>query len=121
MSLGWAITDIIKASNALCFWLNRTWKILQTPKQCSILMSSGCVFLCAYYLRCTRVYTYRRGLRCCLFRVEGNSRALLSGTAIVQSRFFVVLKSGTQSQTTAFYIPVYQQLKTQYGTLTTME
>ena len=41
-------------------------------------------------LGCTRVYTYRRGLRCCLFRVEGNSRALLSGTAIVQSRFFVV-------------------------------
>ena len=38
-----------------------------------------------------------------------------------RSRFFVVLKSGTQSLITAFYIPVYQQLKTQYGTLTTME
>ena len=121
MSLGWAITDIIMASNALCFWLNRTWKILQTPKHRSILMSSGCVFSLRVLIRYTRVYTYRRGLRCCLFRVEGNSRALLSGTAIVQSRFFVVLKSGTQSLITAFYIPVYQQLKTQYGTLTSLE
>ena len=40
-----------------------------------------------------RVRTYRRGLRCCLFRMIGNARALRSGTATVQSRFFVYLIS----------------------------
>ena len=37
-----------------------------------------------------RVRTYRRGLRCCLFEYKGNSRASISGTATVQSRFFCV-------------------------------
>ena len=58
MSLGWAITDIIMASNALCFWLNRTWKILQTPKHRSILMSSGCVFSLRVLILGIRVYIH---------------------------------------------------------------
>ena len=35
--------------------------------------------------------TYRRGLRCCLFGCKGNTRASSSGTATVQSRFFVYI------------------------------
>ena len=35
--------------------------------------------------------TSRRGLRCCLFGYKGNTRASDSGTATVQSRFFVVI------------------------------
>ena len=44
-------------------------KFSQHPTHCSILMSSGYVYLSPYTLRwCVCVRTYRRGLRCCLFR-----------------------------------------------------
>ena len=39
-----------------------------------------------------------------LFGMKGNTRALMSGTAIVQSRFFCCVKSGTPSQTTDFLL-----------------
>ena len=39
---------------------------------------------------CVHAYI-RRGLQCCLFGSKGNARASDSGTAIVQSRFFVLL------------------------------
>ena len=78
--------------NALCAWHLRTWKILNHPRHCSILMSSGYVYLSPYApWGCVCVRTYRRGLRCCLFRVKGNSRASKCGTATVQSRFFCVM------------------------------
>ena len=41
------------------------------------------------------VYTYHRGLQCCLFRIEGHARTSDGGTAIVQSRFFVLYPSKT--------------------------
>ena len=39
-----------------------------------------------------------------LFGTKGNTRASKCGTAIVQSRFFCCVKSGTPSQTTAFLL-----------------
>ena len=38
---------------------------------------------------CARMYI-PAWAQCCLFGIEGNTRALKSGTAILQSRFFVV-------------------------------
>ncbi len=38
---------------------------------------------------CVHVYI-RRGLRCCLFSYQGNTRASIRGTAILQSRFLFV-------------------------------
>ena len=42
------------------------------------------------YYRQWCVYTYQRGLQCCLFRIEGHARTSDGGTAIVQSRFFLL-------------------------------
>ena len=39
-----------------------------------------------------------------LFGTKGNTRASKCGTAIVQSRFFCCVKSGTPSQTTDFLL-----------------
>ena len=45
-----------------------------------------------YFMVRLCVHTYiRRGLQCCLFSSKGNARASDSGTAIVQSRFFVYI------------------------------
>ena len=71
MSLRGAVTRHNKRRhNALCSWLFGTWKILNHPRHCSILMSSGYVYpyLCTPWTRCVHNCTYRRGLRCCLFR-----------------------------------------------------
>ena len=51
-----------------------------------------CISISVHLIRAgVRVRTYRRGLRCCLFGYKGNTRASDSGTATVQSRFFLCL------------------------------
>ena len=58
------------------------------------MMSSGYVSSNDARLYCIGMecmYTYRRGLQCCLFRIEGHARTSDGGTAIVQSRFFAYL------------------------------
>ena len=47
------------------------------------------LLICIWYTR-ERVYVHMEWVSVLLFGLKGNTRASVSGTAIVQSRFFVV-------------------------------
>ena len=92
--LGGMVADIIKASNTLCAWLSGISQILITSNTLQHFDVLGvCISISVHAVNgCVRDCTYRRGLRCCLFGCKGNTRASLSGTATVQSRFFCYYK-----------------------------
>ena len=92
LSSGGQLQDIIKASIALCDWHFEISQISKTPNALQHFDVLGiCISISVHAIdRCVRDCTYRRGLRCCLFGTIGNARALRSGTATVQSRFFCV-------------------------------
>ena len=87
---GGQLQDIIKAPIALCFGLTESGKFYASKTLQHFDVLGICIFISVHAInRCVRsCTTYRRGLRCCLFGCKGNTRASLSGTATVQSRFF---------------------------------
>ena len=104
MSFGWVIADIIKASktwspiNFMNLWgVQRTLFLairnLENSKTPKTLQHFDVLGICISFRRTilgVRAYSYISAWASVLLvRVKGNSRASNSGTAIVQSRFFL--------------------------------
>ena len=86
--------NILKASYALCFGLQESGKFI-VPKHCDTKMFMVCILLYAHSAR----IVHTAWATVLLFGTKGNTRASVSGTARLQSRFFVFMREQNKSNT----------------------